>query len=125
MAFTPGLGDQRAVVADAGVATTLMVRNIPAECTQEFLLELWPNHGTYDFLYLPRNAGGKSNLGYCFVNFVSEAHAAAFKATPVHLSWGGVGAHVSVRAFGIGQSLAVWRRRLCRHVCPWLSAAQA
>lgn len=79
VAFTPGLGDQRAVVADAGVATTLMVRNIPAECTQEFLLELWPNHGTYDFLYLPRNAGGKSNLGYCFVNFVSEAHAAAFK----------------------------------------------
>lgn len=50
-----------------------MIRNIPSECIEEALFEEWPADGTYDFFYLPRNAGGKANLGYCFINFVSEA----------------------------------------------------
>lgn len=73
-----GVGDAVAVPVPA---TTLMVRNIPAECTQESLMNFWTPDGTYDFLYLPRNAGGKANLGYAFLNFVTEAHASAFKST--------------------------------------------
>jgi len=59
--------------------TTLMVRNVPVMYTQEMLMLEWPNFGQYDFLYLPRSAAGQSNLSYVFINFVSEAHAQAFK----------------------------------------------
>jgi len=38
----------------------------------------WPVDGSYDFLYLPMQAGGKSTLGYAFINRTSRAHAAAF-----------------------------------------------
>lgn len=61
-----------------GAMTTLMIRNIPHECTTERLLELWPIDGTWDFFYLPMKAGGKGSLGYAFINFVSEAHASGF-----------------------------------------------
>ena len=43
------------------------------------LLRHWPNRCTYDFLYLPGSAEGEQNLGYAFINFVSAAHAEAFK----------------------------------------------
>lgn len=59
--------------------TTMMVRNVPVMYTQEMLLQEWPNYGQYNFLYLPRSAAGQSNLSYAFINFVSEAHAQAFK----------------------------------------------
>lgn len=62
------------------LATTLMVRNIPVGYTQEMIALEWPPSLGYDFLYLPRNAGGKANLGYAFVNFTDEAGAAAFRA---------------------------------------------
>jgi len=61
-----------------GGMTTLMVRNVPVMYTQEMLLLEWKNEGAYDFLYLPRT--GQTNLSYAFINFVSEAHAMAFKA---------------------------------------------
>jgi len=61
-----------------GGMTTLMVRNVPVMYTQEMLLLEWQNVGAYDFLYLPRT--GQTNLSYAFINFVSEAHAMAFKA---------------------------------------------
>mmetsp|Transcript_43250 Transcript_43250/g.123729 ORF Transcript_43250/g.123729 Transcript_43250/m.123729 type:complete len:265 (+) Transcript_43250:112-906(+) len=59
--------------------TTFMVRNVPLMYTQELLLEEWKGVGKFDFLYLPRTAGGKTNLSYVFINFVSEAEAAAFQ----------------------------------------------
>lgn len=58
--------------------TTLMIRNVPLMYTQELLIKEWPINGEYDLLYLPRT--GDANLSYAFVNFVSEAHAEAFKA---------------------------------------------
>jgi len=71
-------GPSRARPDPNAPATTLMVRNIPADCTCEILLREWPIDGTYDLLYLPRRSGGKVALGYVFINFVSPAHAAAF-----------------------------------------------
>mmetsp|Transcript_93172 Transcript_93172/g.268143 ORF Transcript_93172/g.268143 Transcript_93172/m.268143 type:complete len:405 (-) Transcript_93172:222-1436(-) len=61
--------------------TTLMIRGLPQDSTQEEMLKLWPTAvWKYDLLFLPRNIGGKCSFGYAFVNFVSEAHARAFKA---------------------------------------------
>mmetsp|Transcript_125533 Transcript_125533/g.360890 ORF Transcript_125533/g.360890 Transcript_125533/m.360890 type:complete len:436 (+) Transcript_125533:119-1426(+) len=61
--------------------TTLMIRGLPQDRTQEDMLKLWPTSvWKYDFFFLPRNIGGKCNFGYAFVNFISEAHARAFKA---------------------------------------------
>lgn len=60
--------------------TTLMVRNIPIKYTQETLAKEWQQHQfAWDFLYLPRGSAGENNLSYAFVNFISEAHAEAFK----------------------------------------------
>jgi len=61
--------------------TTLMVRNVPVMYTQDMLLEEWKNVGTFDFLYLPRTAGGQTNLSYAFINFTTEAEAVAFQST--------------------------------------------
>merc|ERR1712193_236496 len=72
-------------VPDAGVfgywdtRTTIMMRNIPSVYTSCTLVELLDIHGFgghYDFVYLPIDFRTGVNLGYAFVNFVSnlEAH---------------------------------------------------
>lgn len=77
---SPGLpGQLEKKVYDAPV-TTLMVRNMPVMCTQDTLLEEWPIDGTWDFMYLPHSCGGQVNLSYAFINFITPAHAQAFKA---------------------------------------------
>jgi len=60
--------------------TTLMIRNIPVTYTQDMLLNDWPSPGgsVYDFLYLPYNFYSQRNLGYAFINFVSEELAMDF-----------------------------------------------
>lgn len=68
------------LAARGGPYTSLMVRGVPLAYTQDMLLEEWPIDGSYDFLYLPRSAGGRANLGYAFINFVSESHARSFRA---------------------------------------------
>lgn len=60
--------------------TTMMVRNVPVMYTQDMLVLEWPSSWNWDFLYLPRTCFGQSNLSFAFVNFVTEADAAAFKA---------------------------------------------
>lgn len=60
--------------------TTLMVRNVPVMYTQALLLEEWKDVGVFDFLYLPRTAGGQVNLSYAFINFMCEADAVAFQS---------------------------------------------
>lgn len=59
---------------------TLIVRNVPPECTQEALLEAWADDCLFDFLYLPSNSSGKANLGCAFLNFATEAAALSFQA---------------------------------------------
>lgn len=67
----------------AGGVTTLMVRNIPSNYSQDMLLEEWPlERWKFDFLYLPVKIMKKRNLGFAFVNFVTPSAAADF-----YLAW--------------------------------------
>lgn len=72
--------DRQRMAFGSGPFTTLMVRGIPLEYSQEMLMEEWPMDGSYDLLYMPRSSGGKTNLGYVFINFVTEERARAFRA---------------------------------------------
>lgn len=58
--------------------TTLTARNIPRSYTQEMLLELWPNDGTYDILYLPYDSHAHQSTSQAFINFTSAEAAADF-----------------------------------------------
>jgi len=60
--------------------TTLMVRNVPVMYTQDLLMEQWTGPWQFDFFYLPRTAGGKTNLSYAFINFLTEEDAMRFQA---------------------------------------------
>lgn len=58
--------------------TTLMLRNIPNVYTFDSLLELLDQQGfqgRYNFVYLPIDFRTCVNLGYAFVNCVSDAYA--------------------------------------------------
>jgi len=58
--------------------TTVMIRNLPNDLTQQALishLDEYGFNGLFDFCYAPRSFNSSDNLGYAFVNFVSEAAA--------------------------------------------------
>lgn len=69
---------QRQDVLPPGV-TTLMIQNIPARCSTEDLLEIWPSNGSYDLLYLPFSKKQRRPSGYAFVNFTSHEAAVVFR----------------------------------------------
>lgn len=71
--------DNQVPMAAGGGVTTLMLRNIPQDYDQAALEVELQLTGCFDILYLPRTSGGKANLRYAFVNFVSPGHAAAFR----------------------------------------------
>jgi len=76
----PGSADINCIEVVAQLPlTTLMVRNLPIRFTQDMLLNLWPNNGTYDLLYLPFNFRTKKNLGFAFINFVTPEFASDFR----------------------------------------------
>jgi len=86
--FPPGLGCHDKVGMEGVVGgvsennaklTSLVVRNIPASCTQESLMVEWPNNdGSYDLLYKPRSTKQQGQT-CAFINFTSHAAAQAFK----------------------------------------------
>mmetsp|Transcript_48182 Transcript_48182/g.112735 ORF Transcript_48182/g.112735 Transcript_48182/m.112735 type:complete len:380 (-) Transcript_48182:109-1248(-) len=60
--------------SNTGQYTTLMIRNIPPEYTQDELVEevgeMVGGNEAFDFFYLPWDAQANANVGYAFVNFI-------------------------------------------------------
>jgi len=74
----PSLADEFSRSNQKGPITTLMIRNIPSRHSQGDLareLDELGLAGSYDFLHAPVDKGTMCNLGYLFVNFVSEEWA--------------------------------------------------
>jgi len=59
--------------------TALIVRNVPARCTQAHLLEKWPALGCYNLLYVPYDHRRRRTMGFAFMNFVSHEAAMEFR----------------------------------------------
>lgn len=59
-------------------ATTVILRNLPTECTRDVLLQMLDNEGfsgAYDFLHLPIDFMTKTALGYALMNLVNHDKA--------------------------------------------------
>merc|ERR1711924_550012 len=72
--------------------TTLMFRNVPNDLTREMLIEIIDSKGfaaKYDFLYLPMDLTRAGNLGYAFINAVTNHDGRMMqKAFHEFQSWG-------------------------------------
>merc|ERR1740130_672116 len=77
-----GTGDDGGV-NQAVPITTMMLKNIPCRKSQEEVMEHIDSKNfvhRYDFFYLPRDVKFRANLGYAFINFVTDHDAACFQA---------------------------------------------
>merc|ERR1712176_1150245 len=62
--------------------TTVMIRNMPFECTRTMLMHELDRHGSngfYDFVYVPMDRTSCLNVGYAFVNFTSKESCQRFR----------------------------------------------
>jgi RNA recognition motif-containing protein len=79
--MTIGSDDQSTDDRSLDDRTTVMVRNIPNSYTSSSLIELFEAKGHYakfDFVYLPIDFRTGVNLGYAFVNLISNMDAQQF-----------------------------------------------
>mmetsp|Transcript_65062 Transcript_65062/g.121210 ORF Transcript_65062/g.121210 Transcript_65062/m.121210 type:complete len:645 (+) Transcript_65062:97-2031(+) len=63
--------------------TTMMLKNIPCRKSQEEVMmhvDQKGYAGRYDFFYLPRDVKFRANLGYAFINFITQEDALRFQA---------------------------------------------
>jgi len=63
--------------------TTVMLKNIPNDYTQDMLLKLLDEEGfscKYDFVYLPMDFRSGSAFGYAFINLVTPEHTRLFES---------------------------------------------
>jgi hypothetical protein len=102
--------------AEAG-QTTVMVRNIPNKWKQRRVLKVCEELGfahSVDLLYMPLDFRTGTNLGYCFVNFLQEEIAVAFRAvldvTPIPTSkTGKLFATATARVHGFANNFRAFR----------------
>jgi len=60
--------------SDSSDTTTVILRNLPIECTRDMFLQLLDDEGfsgTYDFLHVPTSFQTKVNLGYALLNLTA------------------------------------------------------
>jgi RNA recognition motif-containing protein len=58
--------------------TTLMIQNVPAQCTNTMMVEMLDSaglSGKYDFVYAPTDFRTYTAFGYAFVNFTTNKNA--------------------------------------------------
>lgn len=70
--------------------TTIMMKNIPKDFTQESLLHLLIDSGfnrRFDFVYMPIDLAACENIGYAFVNFLSSADVMNFHMQYHNFKW--------------------------------------
>mmetsp|Transcript_61069 Transcript_61069/g.111871 ORF Transcript_61069/g.111871 Transcript_61069/m.111871 type:complete len:172 (+) Transcript_61069:3-518(+) len=68
-------------LSEPGLATTMMLRNIPCAIQRESLDQVLQQNGfngAYDFIHMPTRKKNGSNFGYAFINFASPAEATRF-----------------------------------------------
>jgi len=61
--------------SDSSDMTTVILRNLPVECTRDIILQLLDDEGflgTYDFLHVPTNFQTKEPLGYALLNLTAH-----------------------------------------------------
>jgi len=83
--------------------TTMMIRNVPQNLTQDELVEALnkgPFYGLFDLVYMPCNFETLKSKGYAFVNFLTPDAAAAFQAS-WHGTTGTLPAHSGLRTLAV------------------------
>merc|ERR1712050_603475 len=69
--------------AEQQAITTLAIRNLPFNLSQQDLLQAVDDSGfagLYDFIYLPHKFKEHRNMGFAFINFVDADVASQFLA---------------------------------------------